>query len=347
MKVLGIETSCDETAVAVVEDGRRILCNFVASQEKYHRKFYGIVPEIASRKHVEVINILLQKALRKVEDVDAVAVTIGPGLVGSLFVGAIVGETLTCIKRKPFIPVNHLEGHIFANFLVWPEEELLPPFVALVVSGGHTELVFAEKFCSYRVLGRTRDDACGEVLDKIAKFLDLGYPGGPIIDKLLRSSSVVNGDSDNIFLPYPFPSRKSYDFSFSGIKTAVIYYVERNYIRVGGGSKFNIPKRELIKLLYTLQRNVMKVLVDKTVMSARELRVKKILLGGGVSANSFLRRMMLEEASKEGIKVYYPPAELCTDNAAMVASCGYYRIKYTREKYSYLFEGKVSPELEL
>jgi N6-L-threonylcarbamoyladenine synthase len=346
MKVLGIETSCDETAVAVVEDGRRVLCNFVASQEKYHRKFYGIVPEIASRKHVEVINILLERALRKVGgDIDAVAVTIGPGLVGSLFIGAIVGETLSCIKRKPFIPVNHLEGHIFANFLVWPEEELSPPFLALIVSGGHTELVLSEKFCSYEVLGRTRDDACGEVLDKVAKFLSLGYPGGPVIDKLLRNAPVIVEDSEATFLPYPFPSKESYDFSFSGIKTAVIYYVEKNYSRKNG--KFNIPKKELLRLLYVFQRNVMKVLVDKTMAAARRMRVKKVLLGGGVSANSFLRKMILEEAAKEDIRVYCPPVALCTDNASMVASCGYYRMKYLGRKYSYLFEGKVLPELTL
>lgn len=311
MNILGIETSCDETSAAVVADGGQILSDIVASQTDLHAKFGGIVPEIASRKHVELIGPVIREALDSAgldfKDMDAVAVTNRPGLVGALLVGVSAAKAISASLNIPLIGVHHLEGHIYANFLVNPA--LTFPFVCLVVSGGHTDLVLVRNHGDYELLGRTRDDAAGEAFDKSARVLGLGYPGGPIIDRL-----AAKGNPDAV----RFPRAKlddTLDFSFSGLKTAVIrLYRDR-------GAEYSIED-----LAASFQAAVVDMLVNTTMTALGRLGIKRVALAGGVAANSGLQKRMREEADARGLELSYPPPRLCTDNAAMIACAGYYHL---------------------
>ena len=318
--ILGIETSCDETAAAIVEDGKKIISNVVASQISIHQKYGGVVPEIASRKHIEDIIPVIDKTLgesgKKITDLSAIAVTYGPGLIGSLLVGLSVAKAMAYAQNIPLIGVNHLEAHIYANFL--EHNEIRPPFVCLIVSGGHTSLVYIRHFGEYELLGQTKDDAAGEVFDKITKVLDLGYPGGPITEKLAKE-----GKPSSIKFPRPLLNDKSYDFSFSGLKTAVIYHIKE----LKKENK-DIPVRDI---LASFQQAVIDVLVEKTIEATIKFKTKQIILAGGVAANRSLRKEITEKASLLNIKVFYPSIYLCTDNAAMVASAGYYKFKENKK----------------
>lgn len=315
MLILGIETSCDETAAAVVENGKKILSNVVASQVDLHRKFWGIVPEIASRKHLELIIPIIKESLGeariKLKDLDAVAATYGPGLLGSLLVGLIVAKGLAYALELPFIGINHLEAHFYANFLSYPE--IVLPLVGLIISGGHTELIYLSKEREYEILGTTRDDAVGEAFDKVARILDLGYPGGPVIEKMAEK-----GNPQSIDLPLTHFKNNSLDFSFSGIKTAVLYYVKDLEREKAPVPTADIAASFQLKIAQMLSKNLFKVACLK--------KVKQIILGGGVSANLFLRSF-LEKEKPDHIKIFFPPLELCTDNAAMVAACAYAKVK--------------------
>ena len=330
MLILAIETSCDETSAAVVKNGKEILSNVIASQVEFHKKYGGIVPELASRKHIEVIAAVVNQALADsktpLKNIDAVAATFGPGLVGSLIVGLNYAKAIAYALKKPFIPVNHIEGHIYANFLEMGDERRetrkgkshLPsrishlsfPFVCLVVSGGHTQLILMKDHIKYETLGRTRDDAAGEAFDKVARFLGIGYPGGPVIDEMAKK-----GDPKAIDFPRAMMD-EAYDFSFSGLKTAVVNYVKRN----------GKPKK-LPDLVASFQQAAVDILVEKTIKAAKNKKVKWIALAGGVSANSRLRADLSSRTKKEGFDVSIPPLYLCTDNAAMIGSAAYYLIK--------------------
>lgn len=314
--ILGIETSCDETSAAVVVDGRTIKSNIISSQVDVHRKFGGVVPEVASRKHLELINSVIQEALDEAgasfADLDAVAVTYGPGLVGALLVGVAAAKAMSFGLDIPLIGVNHLEGHLFANLLVEPEPDY--PLVCLVVSGGHTDLVLMYGPGRYRLLGATRDDAAGEAFDKVARVLGLGYPGGPLIDKLAES-----GDQQAVTLPRSYLEDGSLDFSFSGLKTAVINYIHRAEQR---GEAINRAD-----LAASFRRAVVDVLVDKALLATRDHGVKTLLLAGGVAANKLLREELAARAGANGLQLIYPPPVLCTDNAAMIACAAYYKFQ--------------------
>ena len=315
MRVLGIETSCDETGVAVVEDGR-ILSNLLASQIDLHEKFGGVVPEVASRAHVEALNPIVEEALEQAgsrfDELDGVAVTVGPGLVGALLVGIAGAKAIAFAQGIPLIGVNHLEGHVYANFLEHGPPE--PPYVCLIVSGGHTMLVHMPQEHRYRVLGQTVDDAAGEAFDKIARFIGLGFPGGPALDKLAR-----NGDPASIRFPRAMADSGDYDFSLSGLKTAVLRYVkgERQAGREVG----------LADLAASFQEAIVDVQVAKTMRAATETDSKTVLLGGGVVANSRLRERMERAGEENGIRVLFPSLPLCTDNGAMIAAAGASRLE--------------------
>lgn len=312
--VLGIESSCDETGAAIVRNGTDVVASVVASQIEFHQKFGGVVPEIASRKHLEMLNPVLDDVLEKAqltyEDLDAVAVTIGPGLVGALLMGLGAAKVISYVKGLPLVGVNHIEGHIYANLIDHPD--LKPPLISLVVSGGHTMLVYMEDFGIYEPLGQTLDDAVGEAYDKVASFLGLGYPGGPIIDEMAKK-----GDPTAIQFPRAMLKKGELNFSLSGLKTAVLNYV----------SHLNLDAHELPlhDLTASFQAAVVDVLVVKTIRAAREKGVDKIVLAGGVAANSYLRERMIAETKREGLLLYYPHIFLCTDNAIMIAVAGYYR----------------------
>ncbi len=312
MLILGIETSCDETGVAIVEDGRRILANEVASQIPLHARFGGVVPELASRAHLTVIAPMLHSALAKsrcsLDQIDAIAVTAGPGLVGSLIVGISFAKSLAYVKRKPLVPVHHLEGHVYANIIV--HERLTFPFVALVASGGHTDLIECREGFSYRILGRTRDDAAGEAFDKVAKLLNLGYPGGPVIERL-----AARGSPNAFDFPRPMLGDSKLDFSFSGLKTAVLYCVD-DLSRIGNVSE-RIPD-----IVAGFQAAIADVLAEKARRATSETGINKLVLAGGVMANHSLKEAIRKRA---GCEVFAPPIELTLDNAAMIASAGYYR----------------------
>ncbi|HJV04138.1 MAG TPA: tRNA (adenosine(37)-N6)-threonylcarbamoyltransferase complex transferase subunit TsaD [Actinomycetota bacterium] len=315
MKVLGIETSCDETGVAVVEDGLKVLSNVLSSQHEVHARFGGVVPELASRAHVERLNPLLDVALAeagmKWTEVEAVAVTRGPGLVGALLVGLATAKAIALALDVPLIAVNHLEGHIYANFLEHGPPD--PPYVTLLVSGGHTMLVYIPEERRYEVLGQTLDDAAGEAFDKVARFLGLGFPGGPELDRLARE-----GDPSAVRFPRAMADSGDYDFSLSGLKTAVIRHV-RNEEKEG--RKTPVPD-----IAASFQEAVVDVQVQKTMAAAEEKGATSILLGGGVVANSRLRERMAEEADRRGLRLVFPSPELCTDNGAMIASAGFFRL---------------------
>lgn len=309
--ILGIESSCDETAAAVVAGGRRVLSNTVASQVDLFRKYGGVVPEIASRKHLELILPVIREALEtagvRLGDIDAIAVTHGPGLVGTLLVGLSAAKALAFGLDKPLIGVNHLQGHIYANFLVEPEPAF--PLVCLVVSGGHTDLIYMAGHGQMELLGRTLDDAAGEAFDKVARSVGLGYPGGPQVERLARS-----GDPEAVPLPRA-QTEGPYDFSFSGLKTAVLQYVQRT-------GPLNDQQRA--DLAASFQRAVTAVLVDRTLKAAQDRGVRQVILAGGVAANGALRQEMRAALEPRGIALGYPPPALCTDNAAMIAAAGYY-----------------------
>ncbi|MDE0042014.1 MAG: tRNA (adenosine(37)-N6)-threonylcarbamoyltransferase complex transferase subunit TsaD [Candidatus Poribacteria bacterium] len=314
MNILGIDTSCDETAAAVVGDGREILSNIISSQIDLHRKYGGIVPELASRKHVESINYIVDQAMLDsgtgFEDLGAIAVTNRPGLIGALLVGVAAAKSLAYAHDLPLLGINHIEGHIYANFMV--HEELPFPHVCLTVSGGHTLLVDVQAGWRYEVLGGTLDDAAGEAYDKVAQYLGLGFPGGKVIDDLAKQ-----GDPAAIEFPSPMLDSGDYRFSFSGIKTAVRYYVEN------AKSSGTMPPIEDIAASF--QAAVVDVLVRKTIRAAQEKNANAITLTGGVAANSQLRASMSEAAEGLGVKVYYPPINLCTDNGAMIAGTAYHQ----------------------
>lgn len=316
MLILGIETSCDETAVAVVEKGRKIYSNLVASQVDLHREFYGVVPEVASRRHLEVIMPLLNQALKEakisLKDLNAVAVTIGPGLLGSLLVGVTVAKGIALSLGVPFIGINHLEAHLYAGFL--QNSSLYPPFVGLVISGGHTELVYLSEKGEYELLGSTRDDAVGEAFDKVARVLNLGYPGGPVIEKIAKK-----GDPSKVKFPLPhFKEEETLDFSFSGLKTAVIYKV-KNFKK----KKLQIPVEDIAA---GFQLQVAKIITDRIAKAAALKKVKNVIVGGGVASNMFIKDFLLEKLGGN-LNILIPPPQLCTDNAAMVAALAYEKIK--------------------
>ncbi|WP_027339451.1 tRNA (adenosine(37)-N6)-threonylcarbamoyltransferase complex transferase subunit TsaD [Halonatronum saccharophilum] len=321
---LGIESSCDETSVAVVKDGKEVLSNVIASQVDWHRKFGGVVPEIASRKHVELINPVIDEALKEArvsyDDLSLVAVTFGPGLVGGLLVGISAAKAISYAHSIPLIGVNHIEGHIYANFISSPD--IKPPLVCLTVSGGHTDLLYFESLGQYQILGRTLDDAAGEAFDKVARVMDIGYPGGPAIDKLAKE-----GDPKAIDLPRSFINEDNYDFSFSGLKTAVL-----NYINNQKQKGQEIDKADLAA---SFQQAVVDVLKAKVIKAVQNKGVKQVLLSGGVASNSQLRRELKEALEELNIKLYYPEPKLCTDNAAMIASAGYFRWQENKEVNPY------------
>ncbi|MCL0052428.1 tRNA (adenosine(37)-N6)-threonylcarbamoyltransferase complex transferase subunit TsaD [Peptococcaceae bacterium] len=319
--ILGIETSCDETSAAVVIDGVDVASNIIASQVDLHAKFGGVVPEVASRKHLELIDCVVLEALENAKidfkDINAVAVTLGPGLVGALLVGVMAAKALSYALKVPLVAVNHLEAHIYANFLEKPDVEF--PTLCLVVSGGHTDLVLIKHHGSYELLGSTLDDAAGEAFDKIARAIGLGYPGGPLIDKLAQG-----GNADAIDFPRVYLEDGNLDFSFSGLKTAVLNYLN--------SAKQKNVEINTANLAAAFQQAVVDVLVDKTILAAEKYGVKVIMLAGGVASNRCLRNQLKKAADKCGFKVIYPQPILCTDNAAMVACCGYY--KYLRGEFA-------------
>ncbi len=310
MLVLGIESSCDETAAAVLADGRRVLSSVVASQDAIHAPYGGVVPELASRRHLEVIVPVVQQALEdaavRLPDLDGIAVTQGPGLVGSLLVGCAVAKSLAYVHRKPLVGVNHLEGHIYAAFLT--DDPPAHPFLALVVSGGHTALYHARAPLAYALVGQTRDDAAGEAFDKVAKLLGLGFPGGPIIERTAEA-----GDPKAITFPLAHMTDRAPDFSFSGVKTSVSLYVKR---------AAPLSAQQVADIAASFQAAVVKMLVRKTVKASLRLGVKRLVLTGGVAANGPLRAALAAEAAEHGLTLHVPPPRLCTDNAAMITAAG-------------------------
>ena len=311
--ILGIESSCDETAAAVVKNGREVLSNVINTQIDLHKKYGGVVPEIASRKHIESINPIIDEALFnagvKIDDIDAIAVTYGPGLIGALLVGVSTAKAYAYAAKKPLVPVHHIKGHIMANFISHPDLE--PPFVCLVASGGHSHIVEVKDYMHLEVLGRTRDNAAGEAFDKIARVIGLGYPGGPLIDKLAKE-----GNPKAIKFPRVRMENNSLDFSFSGVKTAVI-----NYLHKAEQNHEEINKADVAA---SFQDAVTDALCEHTTEAAKKCGANIIALAGGVASNSDLRRKMTAVAGELGIKVVYPEPVLCTDNAAMIACAGYY-----------------------
>ena len=304
--IMGIESSCDETSVAIVKNGREVLSNVINSQIKIHEEYGGVVPEIASRCHTEVINKIMKEALDEakvtLDDIDAIAVTHGPGLVGALLVGVSYAKGLSYVTGKPLIPVNHIEGHIAGNYLT--HNDLKPPFLCLIISGGHTHLVKVTDYNDFEILGKTRDDAVGEAFDKVARVVGLGYPGGPKVDNLAKEGK------PNIKLPVTHFD--NLDFSFSGIKTAVINLNHKDP---------NINKADLCA---SFQAAVTEMLTSNVIKAIKEFDTDKIVIAGGVSRNSYIRKSFDDLANELNIKVYYPEPILCTDNAAMIAAMGYY-----------------------
>ena len=330
--ILGIESSCDETAAAVVKNGREVLSNIISSQVPIHRKFGGVVPEIASRKHIEnvlpVIDEALQQAKVDIKEIDGIAVTYGPGLVGALLVGLSAGKALAFALDKPLLGVNHLEGHVFANFLV--DEELEPPFMALVVSGGHTALMKVKDYNNFELLGQTRDDAAGEAFDKIARVMGLQYPGGPEIELLAKSGNPTAIDFPRALLD------KSYDFSFSGLKSSVI-----NYLHTEKRSGREVNRADVAA---SFQAAIIDVLVKKSVHAMEASGLKKIVLAGGVSANKTLQAELGAAVEAIGVKLVHPKPVLCTDNAVMIACRGYY--KFLNNEFSSM-DLNADPALKL
>jgi N6-L-threonylcarbamoyladenine synthase len=317
MFILGIDTSCDDTSASVVEDGRRILSNVVSNQSDIHTRYGGIVPELASRRHIEMIIPVVDEAIKQAgvqsSDLSAVAVCKGPGLVGSLLIGCSFAKAFCYSRHIPLVAVNHLEGHLLSVFLEGSSPEF--PFLSLIVSGGHTSLHIAEDFGRYTELGRTRDDAAGEAYDKVSKLLGLGYPGGPIIDSLAAKGDPKAIDFPRAYLP------ESFDFSFSGLKTAVLQFLRKENLL----EKHLPPDSHLLHdIAASFQAAVVDVLVRKTEWAVKKKWLRQATLSGGVSANSGLRKQMLEMGNNKGVKVFVPSVSLCTDNAAMIAAAGHH-----------------------
>ncbi|MCI9070073.1 tRNA (adenosine(37)-N6)-threonylcarbamoyltransferase complex transferase subunit TsaD [Clostridium sp.] len=311
--ILAIESSCDETSAAVVVDGREVLSNVIASQIDTHKKYGGVVPEVASRMHIEAISGVVQEALEEanvtLDKIDAIGVTYGPGLVGALLVGLQFAKGLSFATKKPLIGVNHIEGHICANYI--QHKELKPPFVSLVVSGGHTFIVHVKDYGEYEVIGQTRDDAAGEAYDKVARALGLGYPGGPKIDKLAKE-----GNPRAIQFPKANFHEETLDFSFSGVKSAVLNYLNKCKMQ-----NIEVNKADVAA---SFQYAVIDVLKENVLLTCKKRKVKTIAIAGGVASNSSLRATLIKDASKRGIEVLFPAPILCTDNAAMIGSAAYF-----------------------
>jgi len=318
MFILGIDTSCDDTSASVVEDGRRILSNVVSGQSDIHSRYGGIVPELASRRHIEMIVPVVDEALKQAglrfSDLSAVAVCKGPGLVGSLLIGCSFAKAFCYSRHIPLVAVNHLEGHLLSAFLESSSPEF--PFISLIVSGGHTSLHIAEDFGVYTELGRTRDDAAGEAYDKVSKLLGLGYPGGPIIDRLAEKGDPKAIDFPRAYLP------ESFDFSFSGLKTAVLQFLRKENLLE---NPLSPDSRILYNIAASFQAAVVDVLVRKTEWAVKKKWLRQVALSGGVSANSGLRKKMLLMGKEKGVEVFVPSVSLCTDNAAMIAAAGHHR----------------------
>lgn len=311
--ILAIESSCDETAAAVVVDGRKVKSNIIYSQIELHKLYGGVVPEIASRKHVEKINQVIQSAIDEAnvtwDDIDAIAVTYGPGLVGALLVGVSAAKALAYAKKKPLVGVHHIEGHIAANYI--ENAELEPPFMCMVASGGHSHLVYVKDYNRFEIVGRTRDDAAGEAFDKVARAIGLGYPGGPKIDKLAQE-----GNPKAIDFPRAFMENTPYDFSFSGLKSAVL-----NYLNSCEMKNIEINRADVAA---SFQQAVVDVLTDNSVRAAKAYGCDRLTLAGGVASNSSLRDSMRQACEENGLKFYHPSPIFCTDNAAMIGVAGYY-----------------------
>lgn len=342
MKILGIESSCDETAAAIVEDGKKLLSNVVVSQIDIHKEYGGVIPEIAARSHIEAINPVINKALAEanltIDDVDAIAVTYAPGLIGSLLIGTLAARTLAILHHKPLVKVQHVEGHVYANFLNEKQPEF--PLLALIVSGGHSQLVLFKDHGNYELLGQTNDDAIGEAFDKVAKILGLPYPGGPAIARAAK-----DGDKFKYHLP-DARLKHPYDFSFSGLKTAVLRAVQKEV-----GVSYDFPSFKLKDKLKTSEINdfaasfqytAIKTLVTKTVKAYNEFQPKSVVIAGGVAANQELREQL---KSALPIDIDYAPISLCTDNAAMIATLGYY--KFMNGKVTDPYELEVIPSISM
>lgn len=329
--ILGIESSCDETSASVVKDGRIVVSNVVSSQEKIHRKYSGVVPELASREHIKNINFVVEKALQQanlsfknIKKLSAISYTRGPGLAGSLLVGQVTAQTFSFIYDIPLIDINHLEGHLYAALL--GNHSLKPPFLSLIVSGGHTELAIVKDFGQYKFLGGTRDDAAGEAFDKVAKLLKLDYPGGPEIDNLSKK-----GDPQAVSFPRPY-LWENWDFSFSGLKTAVVNFVREK------------RHASIADICASFQQAVIDTLIAKTLKAAEKYKIDKVVLGGGVSANSSLRKQFIEAGQKKKRKIYLPSLQYCTDNAAMIACAGYFKFMAGKQESKLQ---KIEPGLKL
>jgi len=333
VKILAIESSCDETAAAVVEDGRKVLSNVISSQIDLHTIYGGVVPEIASRKHIENINFVIKDALKEAnvtfDDIDAIAVTYGPGLVGALLVGVGEAKALAYGLNKPLIGVHHIKGHVLANLI--EHEELKTPFVCLIVSGGHTEIAIVKDYNDFEIVATTRDDAAGEAFDKVARSVGLGYPGGPKIDKAAKL-----GNPHAIEFPKARVNDSKYDFSFSGVKSAVLNYQNKANMT---GEKINVND-----LVASFQRAVVEVLVEHTIEVAKDYNIKNVAMAGGVASNTALRSFMEEKCSEEGLKLHFPSPIFCTDNAAMIGVAAYF--EYLNENFKDLTLNAV-PNLEL
>jgi len=337
VNILAIETSCDETSASVVSDGVKIKSNVISSQIAVHAKFFGVVPELASREHIKNINPVIETALKEAgitwadfsKKIDAISFTSGPGLAGALLVGALSAKSLASVFNKPLIPVNHLEGHIYSPYI--ENKSVKPPFLSLIISGGHTELIIVKDFGKYEFLGATRDDAAGEAFDKAAKMLGLSYPGGPVIDKRAQ-----DGDAKAVNFTRPY-LKGSWDFSFSGIKTALLNYLKKNPVK---------NEKHLNDICASFRQAIAETLCFKAFEAAEKFGLKQIALGGGVSANSLIRELFVKTGKKKKIKVFIPSLKYCTDNAAMIACAAYFKqkkhgLKYTQEQL------KPNPSLQI
>lgn len=322
MRILGTETTCDETSAAVVEDGRKVLSNVVSSSALLQRKYRGVVPEIAAREQVKVIIPVISVALDRsdcsIDDIDALAVAYGPGLSGSLLIGVEAAKTLALVWKKPLVPVNHLIGHVYANWIGKKVPQF--PLVALIVSGGHTDLILMTDHGKFRWLGGTRDDAAGEAFDKVARVLGLGYPGGPEIEKVASQSQSAKLESSKR-LPRPMISEDNFDFSFAGLKTAVVNLVNRH---LRGEESSHLGGGDISAIAYEFQKAICEVLVIKTLRAAKKFNAKSIVVGGGVAANDYLRSQLTDHGWKLAIPVFFPPKDLAVDNGAMIAAAAFW-----------------------
>ena len=338
--ILGIETSCDDTSVSIVKNGREVLSNVISSQIDIHKIYGGVVPEIASRKHTDNISIVYNEAIKEskidVNDIDCIAVTYGPGLIGSLLVGLSFAKGLSISLNKPFIGINHIEGHISSNYIT--NKELEPPFLCLIVSGGHTNLVLVEDYCKYKIYGKTHDDACGECFDKVARTLGLDYPGGPKIEKYAKE---CNEDC------YNFPRgniiENEFDFTFSGLKSHIINFINNKKVKISKSNDISsviLDDNEISKICFSFQNSIIDSITSKTISLAMKLNIDKVAICGGVSANNTIKTALDNICKENNIKFYAPENVYSTDNAAMIASAGYYR--YVRNEFSDLSLNAVS-----